>query len=261
MLIWIVTLVLAVAVIVATRVLLNYHDARLAAGRSGSDILGGADNGNKKAFKIMASKKIVSAETIWGIDDIRQGVIIAVDGRYGMLLKIGPIDFHMMNSSEQSAVESALMSTAMAIDSHLQFFSTVELCDTKGCALAISDALNSGDLNKDVTDYAINMYNHLDSLMQNRSIHNRSRYIAVTYYTLAGFDHARKEILRIIQVLANSLLRARINVELVSSDQAVDIFFRFCNRGRMLNPSESVAAGALDLYVTGKGVYADEASL
>jgi hypothetical protein len=261
MIIGITMLVLTIAVIIATRILLKYRDTRLAAGRSVSAILVGADEGNKKASRAKACKKAVSTETVWGIEDIRQGVIVAVDGWYGMLLKIGPIDFHMMNSNEQTAVESALMSTAMAIDSHLQFFSTVELCDTRGCALAIRDALYSGDLQGVVADYAINIYNHLDSLMQNRSIHNRSRYIAVSYHTLDGFDRARQEILRIIQVLANSLLRARINVDLVSSDQAVDIFFRFCNRGRLLKPSESVAAGALDLYVTGKGAYADEASV
>ncbi len=261
MILGITMIILAVAVIVGTSIYLKHIDARLAAGRSGDTAPPGLGaKGVTARSKRSQGKGAVTTENMWGIENVRHGVVISFGGWYAMILKLGSIDFHMMNEGEQSAVESALMAAAMAIDYHLTFFSTVELCDTRSCALAIRDALYSEDFQQgSMTDYAISMYEFLDSMMQNRSIHNRSRYIIVFYHTLGGYDGARQELLRTVQVVQNSLLRAKINADLLSSEQVVDVFFRFCNRGRMFKPSDAVAAGAMDYYATGKGAHVNEA--
>src|SRR5208337_3941517 len=89
-------------------------------------------------------------------------------------------------------------------------------------------------------------------MMQNRNVHNRPRYIAVSYYTPDGFDKARNELQRRSKVLVDNLRRAKITAEILSSEQVLDVLYRFNNRGRVMKPSDAVAEGTRDLYVTGR---------
>jgi hypothetical protein len=102
------------------------------------------------------------------------------------------------------------------------------------------------------------MYSYLDSMMQNRNIHNRPRYIAISYYTPDGFDKARSELQRRAYIMVNNLRRAKITADILSSEQVLDVIYRFSNRGRVMKPSEAVFEGTRDLYATGRrGVQGD----
>jgi hypothetical protein len=201
----------------------------------------------------------LSVQELWGVDAIQNGMIVFCDGWCRALLKIGPIDYHIMNENEQYSIESVLMSCAMALGFRIQLFSTSELVDTKSCALSIRSFLElQQNPSEPMIEYGLNMYSYLNSMMQNRNVHNRPRYIAVSYYAQDGFDKARNELQRRSQVLIDNLRRAKITAEALSSEQVLDVLYRFNNRGRVMKPSEAVAEGTRDLYVTGKrGVQAN----
>jgi hypothetical protein len=258
----IVFLMLSAAVGAMTWWYLRVLDRRLAAGRSGRKTA--PANGGRAGGSLAPQRKRgkeIPIQELWGVEDIRGGVIISNDCWYRMLLKIGPIDYHIMNEDEQYSIESVLMSSALAISFPVQLFSTTELVDTKNCAQAIRSFIeHEGGQNLPVTmiEYGVHMYAFLTSMMQNRSVHNRPRYIAVSYHTPDGFAKAREELLRRARIITNNLRGAKINADLLSSEQVLDVLFRFCNRGRVLQPSAAVNEGAMDLYTTGRrGIHAD----
>ncbi len=228
-------------------------DARMAAGRSGRKQAPKGSVGNGSISSRPSQKNSPSVQELWGLEGIRDGVIAFNDGWCRILLKIGPLDFHIMNEDEQYSIESVLMSCAMALGFRVQFFSTAELVDTKSCCLAIRNFKESQqNLSEPMLEYSLSLYAYLDSMMKNRNVHNRPRYIAISYYTLDGFDKARSELQRRANILLSNLRRAKITADILSSEQVLDVLYRFNNRGRVMKPSEAVAEGTRDLYVTGR---------
>ena len=125
MVIGVIFLLLSVAVGVAAWWYVRVLDARMAAGRSGRK------KSPSKGLGVLVllcpgrqRKKELSVQELWGVDAIQGGVIVFSDGWYRTLLKIGPIDYHIMNESEQYSIESVLMSCAMALGFRAQLFST-----------------------------------------------------------------------------------------------------------------------------------------
>jgi hypothetical protein len=232
---------------------LRILDQRMGAGRSRpkkSSISLRCENSSALST---VKKTGLSVQEIWGVAAIQRGMVMFSDGWYRALLKIGPIDYHIMNENEQYSIESVLMSCAMAIGFHVQLFSTAELVDTKSCALAIRSFMGpQQNLPEKMVEYGLNMHSYLSLMMQNRNIHNRPRYIAVSYYTPDGFEKANSELQRRSQMLVDNLRRAKITAEILSSEQVLDLLYRFNNRGRVMKPSEAVAEGTRDLYVTGR---------
>jgi hypothetical protein len=253
----IVFLILSIAVGFGAWWYVRMLDTRMAAGRSRrASARGGA---GAPALSPGKGKKRgeLSAQDIWGVEEIRSGIIVSGDGWYRALLKIGPIDYHIMNEDEQYSIESVLMSTAMALGFRVQLFSTSQLVDTKSCALAIRSYLESVDARQQgvpapMAEYGLYLYSYLDGMMRDRSVHNRPRYVAVSCYTMDGFDSARGELERMARMLTGSLRRAKITASVLPSDQVLDVLYRFSNRGRVARPSEAVAGGARDLYATGR---------
>lgn len=247
-------LVLSITVGTAAWWYVRVLDARLAAGRSESkkSSLQGA-RGENSVLSSKSKKKGTSVKELWGVESIQSGVIVFSDGWYRTLLKIGPIDYHIMNENEQYSIESVLMSCAMGLGFPIQLFSTAELVDTKSCALAVRSFMESQqNPSETMLEYGLDMYSYLSSMMQNRNVHNRPRYIAVSYYTPDGFGKARNELQRRARVLVDNLRRAKITADILSSEQVLDVLYRFNNRGRVMKPSEAVVGGTRDLYATGK---------
>jgi hypothetical protein len=137
-------LVLSITVGTAAWWYVRVLDARLAAGRSESkkSSLQGA-RGESSVLSSKSKKKGTSVKELWGVESIQSGVIVFSDGWYRTLLKIGPIDYHIMNENEQYSIESVLMSCAMGMGFPIQLFSTAELVDTKSCALAVRSFMES----------------------------------------------------------------------------------------------------------------------
>ncbi len=249
MIIGIIFLLLSIAVAVGTWWYVKMLEARPMAGRSGRDL----QAGNRVMFSMQKGRKNdLAVQDLWEVEEIRNGLIIFKGGWYRALLKIGPIDYHIMNDNEQYAIESVLMSCAMALGFQIQLFSTTELVDTQNCAQSIRTFIESREnIPETMAEYGLSMYSFLTSLMQNRSVHNHSRYIAVSYHTSGGIDRARDELERRAQVMINNLRRAKITTEMLSSEQLLDVVARFGNRGRVIKPSEAVSEGTMDLYAVG----------
>jgi hypothetical protein len=254
LIIGVIFLLLSIAVGTAAWWYVRVLDARMAAGKSGrkkSSLKGARDE--SYALPCKSKKKDLSVQELWGVESIQSGVIVFSDGWYRTLLKIGPIDYHLMNENEQYSIESVLMSCAMALGFRIQLFSTAELVDTKSSASAIRSFMESQqNPSEAMLEYGLNMYSYLSSMMQNRNVHNRPRYIAVSYYTPDGFDKARNELRRRAQVLVDNLRRAKITADMLSSEQVLDVLYRFNNRGRVMKPSDAVVEGTRDLYATGR---------
>lgn len=258
MIIGMVFLALSITVAVGTWWYVRLLETRLATGRSShvrSRNIGKEGSAEPPIRPIRNNyKKDLSIKNFWEVEDIRSGVIVFKGGWNRMLLKIGPIDYHIMNDNEQYAIESVLMSCAMALGDHIQLFTTTDLVDTKNCAEAIRSFVESKENSPAGTmfEYGLSMYSFLTSMMHNRCVHNRPRYIAVSCHTNDGFEKAREELKQKALLMTNNLQRAKITVDILSSEQVLDVLYRFCNRGRIIKPSEAVSEGAMDLYVSGR---------
>lgn len=247
-------LVLTVAVGLGAWWYVRMLDARITAGRSGRNKSASRGAGGERPVPPGNSReKSLSVQDLWGVKDIRDGMIVFDEAWYRVLLKIGPIDYHIMNENEQHSIESVLMSCAMALGFRIQLFSTTELVDTKSCALAIRSFVEAGNVSDAMTGYGLSMYSYLTSMMQDRSVRNRPRYIAISYHTLEGYEDAFNELQRRAHTLIANLSRARITASLLTSEQVLNVLFRFNNRGRVHKPSDAVGEGAMDLIVTGRG--------
>lgn len=204
----------------------------------------------RKAQKIEAK----DIKELWGIDDIRDGVIYLKNGRYTAIMKVGSVDFGLLASSEQETVENILMQTSLGFSYPVQFFSTTDYVDTTQSQGVIAYTLENEELNPKLRTYAENLLKFLDDTMRSKSVYIRRNYIAVSYD--GELSKAYSELARRCDIIAHSLKRAKITVERLNSDEIVDLIHNILNKGSSAKPSEIVKMGGFELYVSGSGNFA-----
>lgn len=84
---------------------------------------------NKIKMNIQKRKGKKKLNNLWGIDDIRNEVIVS-NNKKTIIMRIGSIDYHLLSAKEQNALETNLVEIAKTIKYPMQFFSTKEFIDT-----------------------------------------------------------------------------------------------------------------------------------
>ncbi|MCS5696922.1 hypothetical protein NZJ93_12620 [Desulfofundulus thermocisternus] len=204
-------------------------------------------------------KKKLNLKTLWGIKDIKNGVIIMDDDSYRMILRINPIDFMLVSVPEQTNIESSLMALAMSLSFPVQVFTTSEMVDAREVITNIYK--HAPSLPEPLRDYSMELAAYIDALTANRSVNIRRSYLIISLdKDPKGFKHAYQELLRRSMIVANGFSRAKIVVDILDSNAVIDLLYNVFNGRSMFRPSEAVDAGALELYKGGMQLVFPEAS-
>ena len=117
---------------------------------------------------------------MWGIEDIRDGIIYLTQNRYRRIIAMGSLDFHLLSQAEQSVVEEQLMQTAMSLQFPVQFITTTERINTQDTIKQIDKVLDADELyNEKTRGYASKMRLYLNKMMEDRGVYVRRSYAIV----------------------------------------------------------------------------------
>lgn len=225
----IIFLLLSVVLIISTLVYLNYKKK------------------NTKATKIKStkekSKKRTKKQLIDILDIEIKNNIICIGNRYSNVIRLGNIDYNMLSTHEQDAIESVLIQTALAIDFPVQFFSTTEYIDTSKVVLLIKE---NKPINEKIKEYKNYLTNYLQELMENRSISIIRNYAIISYD--GTYENAIDELNRKSTSFKGNLLRAKIICEVLNEDELYNLIYRELNKNSALNIG-NLKEGGKQLYV------------
>lgn len=201
----------------------------------------------KKEYNTNTKDKKIKKKTKKQLSDILnikiKDNIICLGNRYSTVIRLGNIDYNMLSSNEQDAIENILIQTALAIDYPIQFFSTTEFIDTS----KIIDLIKQNKIkNEKIQEYKENLTKYLENLMENRSISVVKNYAIISYDGL--YENAVDELNRKCNSFKGNLLRAKIVCEILTEDAIYNLIYRELNKNSALNISP-LKEGGKQLYV------------
>lgn len=163
--------------------------------------------------------------------------------RYSIIIKLGNIDYNMLSDEEQASIENILIQTALAIDYPIQFFSTTEFIDTTKVIERIN---NNKNVNEKIKEYQSNLINYLQNLMENRNISIINNYAIISYD--GEYEKAIDELNRRVLSFKNSLLRAKIQCEILEETELYNLIYRELNKNSN-SKVDFIMKGSEKLYV------------
>jgi len=193
---------------------------------------------------------------IWGIEDIRNGVIKLKDGSYRMIAGLGSIDYYLLSEKEQNVMEDLLMQACLSFQFLVQFLSTTEIVDTQGISDEIEKSLDNELLAKNtkIKEYANNLCNYLDAITERKEMYIRKSYAVICSDFHTEDNKAYQELVQRMTVFQNAMMKARISTYVLSTEEIIDLLHRELNRESPVKPSQIIKQGGLELYTTGLGV-------
>ena len=236
MIIMIIFLVLTVAFVVATVIYLNKKKKKV-------DVV--KDKSNNEDLK--EDKEKDEKKTKKQLADILQVKIkdnmICLGNRYSTVLRLGNIDYNMLSETEQEAVETILIQTALSVDYPIQFYSTTEFIDT---SKVVEEIKSNKPKNENIRMYQEYLMEYLTNLMENRSISVVKNYAIISYD--GDYENAVDELNRKALSFKNSLLRAKISCDLLEENDLYNLVYRELNKNSSLS-IDSLKEGGKKLYV------------
>lgn len=196
-------------------------------------------NTNKNEKKHKVGKK--SLENIFNFK-IKNNMI-CIDNRYSNIVKLGNIDYNMLSISEQDSIENILVQTALSIDYPVQFFSTTEYIDTTKVISIMKENINKNEKLEEYKNYLIN---YLKNLMENRTISVVKNYAIISYDGNA--ENASQELNRRTSLFIGSLLRAKIECEVLNENEIYSLIYKELNKNSTIKIS-NLKGGEKKLYV------------
>lgn len=172
--------------------------------------------------------------------------IILKNTRYSSILELGNIDYNMLSEDEQNGIESVLIQTALSIDYPIQFFTTTENIDTSNI---INNIKNNKTSNKEIQEYQTLFCYYLQNLMENRNISVIKNYAIISYD--GAYENAIDELNRRVLSFKNSLLRAKIQCEILEEKELYNLIYRELNKNSN-SIIDSLLKGENSLYVKKK---------
>lgn len=231
--IMIIFLVLSVAFVVGTVIYLNNKKKNV-----NNDLIQANKTVTKEKGKKKSKKELAELLPIKIKDNI-----LCIGNRYSNIVKLGNIDYNMLSNSEQDAIESVLIQTALAIDYPVQFFSTTEFIDTSKIINLIKE--NKTKSSK-IHEYQKYLVEYLENLMENRSISVVKNYAIISYD--GTYEKAIDELNRKATSFKGNLLRAKIVCDVLNEDDLYNLIYRELNKNSALNIS-LLKEGGKNLYV------------
>ena len=224
-------IVLSIVFVIGTAIYLNHKKKNIAIKQS-------QNTETKDIGKKINKKQLKNLFNLEIKDDI-----LCINNRYSNIIKLGNIDYNILSTNEQSAIEEVLIETALAIDYPIQFFSTTEYIDTS----KIIDLIKKNkSKSAQIHEYQKYLIQYLQTLMENRTISVVKNYAIVSY---DGFyKDAVNELPQMSSSLIKNLLKSKIVCEILNEDDIYDLIYRELNKNSALSIS-ALKEGGKNLYV------------
>lgn len=233
MVIMIIFLVLSIIFVIATAFYLNYKKKNI-----NRDIKQTANQNTKEKSNKKSKKQLSDFLQIEIKDNI-----ICLGNRYSNIIRLGNIDYNMLSTHEQDAIENILIQTALGIDYPVQFFSTTEFIDT---SKVVSLIKQNKSINLKIQEYKNYLIEYLENLMENKSISVVKNYAIISYD--GTYENAIEELNRKSMSFKGNLLRAKIVCEILNKDEICNLIYRELNKNSSQNISK-LQEGGKNLYV------------
>jgi hypothetical protein len=203
--------------------------------------------GERTGFRSGGEKaKAANVKDLWGVRDIRRGVLVMENGRYAVICRLSAADFHLLSADEQDAVEDAAAAALLSLTFPVQVFVTSQGADTRSAAQEVYQAATT--LPGELAQAALDRAAYLEAMMSDRAAAARYAYLAVSYVTDKGHEHAYGELMARVALVADALSPARVRLETLSSDAVADLLSHALNRYRTWRPSEALERGVMSYY-------------
>ncbi|URZ15418.1 hypothetical protein [Clostridium felsineum] len=204
------------------------------------------------------SSKINSSELkkLTGIKKLKDSKIYMKNGSIRVNLSISSPDFELLTDEEQTSFEDCLMMSALSLNFPVQFHTTLKKIEIREPAELVEKTMNSSDtlISDSLKDYCSQLYTSYRKLENEKGIYVRKSFCTVGAY-LEGKDE--KNILNELQArvdnIAGGLSRARMKVNLLTSEGEAQLLGDIFNRGKNVNIEDLEKNGAFDLYTEGVG--------
>ena len=171
------------------------------------------------------------------------GNIICLGNRYSSVIRLGNIDYNMLSAKEQDQIETILIQTALSIDYPIQFFTTTEFIDTS----KVIDEINKNKPKSyNLQEYQNYLVNYLYNLMENRTISVVRNYAVISYDGL--YENAVDELTRRTLSFKNSIIRAKIQCDILEEPELYNLIYRELNKNSSLR-IDNLKEGVEKLYV------------
>ncbi|MCR3759360.1 hypothetical protein KYB31_10215 [Clostridium felsineum] len=204
------------------------------------------------------SSKVNSSELkkLTGIKKLKDSKIYMKNGSIRVNLAISSPDFELLTDEEQTSFEDCLMMSALSLNFPVQFHTTLKKIEIREPAELVEKTMNSSDtlISDSLKDYCSQLYTSYRKLENEKGIYVRKSFCTVGAY-LEGKDE--KNILNELQArvdnIAGGLSRARMKVNLLTSEGEAQLLGDIFNRGKNVNIEDLEKNGAFDLYTEGVG--------
>lgn len=233
MVIMIIFLVLSIIFVIATAFYLNYKKKNI-----NRDIKQTANQNTKEKNNKKSKKHLSDFLQI----EIKDNIVVCLGNRYSNIIRLGNIDYNMLSTHEQDAIENILIQTALGIDYPVQFFSTTEFIDT---SKVVSLIKQNKSINFKIQEYKNYLIEYLENLMENKSISVVKNYAIISYD--GTYENAIEELNRKSMSFKGNLLRAKIVCEILNKDEICNLIYRELNKNSSQNISK--LQGGKNLYV------------
>ncbi|URZ16332.1 hypothetical protein [Clostridium felsineum] len=229
----------------------------------GSVVLYTRKKGKTKKTKVLEEKdseasRINSSELkkLIGIKKLKDSKIYIKNGAIRVNLSISSPDFELLTDEEQTSFEDCLMMSALSLNFPVQFHTTLKKIEIREPAELVEKTINSSDtlISDSLKDYCSQLYTSYRKLENEKGIYVRKSFCTVGAY-LEGKDE--KNILNELQArvdnIAGGLSRARMKVNVLTSEGEAQLLGDIFNRGKNINIEDLEKNGAFDLYTEGVG--------
>lgn len=217
----------------------------------------GLTDSTQSSEKLITTKELSEIKKMWGIEDIRNGVVHLSNNKYRRILAMGSLDFCLLSREEQKTVENQLMQTSMALQFPVQFITTTERVDTQQTVKEIDVLINSEENNDKLKLYAQKMRHYLSDMMEDRGVYVRRSYAVVCSDGQFTAEKGIETLDRYAGTLMSTLSRAKITTTPLTTKQIVNLLYRELNKESPIVPSFIIDNGSMEMYSTGMGVLGD----
>lgn len=200
-------------------------------------------------FTVVAAMAKNSSVSFLALEDIRDGMFVLKGGRYRAVIAANPVNFSLLSSEEQEAVEGAFGSMLMGLSFPLQILAFTRPVDIRDCIHDFKK--NQAGFSPDLMTYCNEMEKFL--LYFASRINITESYVIIPYDDL-GKDcrRARGELMRRVQVVMEGLAKCNLVPRMLDTAELLQFMYGFFQKDSKILPYDLVQAGALELVKEGR---------
>jgi len=183
-------------------------------------------------------------ESFFPVEEIVNGAL-KIGASYVKILSVQPVNYYLLNPSDQQAFEEALMDAVRSLNIPFQVFSTVRSVDVRIPSMQLKEiSVHETPVR---AKYARDLAGFLEATVSEKAFQQRNTFVIVWSDSLQDLDS------RMYQAI-EAFSRARVTLIPLNTAESIDLLYELFNRDAIFKPALAVQQGALEKFVKGKGI-------